>query len=144
MIKNKTFSCIIFENGFTILSFDGKIVGRTREIPSFHCTVPLTVVVQLDGVGGVGDGGDGGVCGRRGGTDGGIGWWCLWWYRYSWCLLVCWHWLVVFVVIVGGIGIHGVCLLVLVSGVCGGGYWCVGIRGVCNVFFKTMHTSTVM
>ena len=29
-----------------------------------------------------------------------------------------------------------VCLLALVGGVCGGGCWCVGIRGVCNVFFK--------
>ena len=72
MMKNKTFSCIIFENGFTILSFDGKIVGRTREIPSFHRSVPLTVVVLLDGVCG---GGGGGVCSCRGGTGGGY-----WWY----------------------------------------------------------------
>ncbi|KAF3619491.1 hypothetical protein FXO38_32903 [Capsicum annuum] len=45
----------------------------------------------------------GGVCGRRGGTRGGIGWWCLWWCRYSWCLFVCWHWLVVFMVVAVGV-----------------------------------------
>ena len=62
MMKNKTFNCIIFENGFTILSFDGKIIGRTREIPSFRHSVLLTFVVQLDNVGG-----------RRSGTGDGIG-----------------------------------------------------------------------
>lgn len=42
----------------------------------------------------------------------------------------------VFVVAIGGVGIYGVCLFTLVGGVCGGGCWCVGIRGVCNLFFK--------
>ena len=63
MMKKKTFSCIIFENGLTILSFDAKKVGSTRENPSFSLSVLLTVVVLLDGVCGV----VGGCC-----------WWC--WY----------------------------------------------------------------
>ena len=121
-MKNKTFSCIIFENGFTILSFDGKTVGRTREIPSFRRTISLTIVVLLDGVCHVG-GGSGGVCGRHGCSGGGIGWWCLWWCRYSWCLFVCWHWLVMFVVVVGGVSVFVVFVM---------------------YFLKSMHTSTVM
>ncbi|KAF3657222.1 putative glycerol-3-phosphate 2-O-acyltransferase 6-like [Capsicum annuum] len=89
--------CIIFENGFTILSFDGKIIGRTRENPSFYHSVSLTVVVLLDGVYGVGgrDGGDGG---HRGSIGGG----CLWWLP------------VVSVVVV---------FVALVGNVCGGGCW---------------------
>ncbi|KAM3247668.1 hypothetical protein P3L10_009435 [Capsicum annuum] len=105
MMKNKTFSCIIFENGFTILSFDGKIIGRIREIPSFLRSVPLTVmswyccmvfvvlvlvVVFVVVVVALVVAFVGGVCGG-----------CRW-YRYSWCLFVCWHWLVVFVVVVVG------------------------------------------
>lgn len=87
-----TFSCIIFENEFIILSLDGKIVERTRENPNFCHSFPLTVVVLLDGICHI----SGCVGGRRGGTGGVCG--------GCW-----WHWLVVFVVAVGG---------------------------VCNVFFK--------
>ena len=63
MIKKKTFSCIIFENGLTILSFDAKKVGSTRENPSFSLSVLLIVVVLLDG-----------VCDNVGG--------CCWWCSY--------------------------------------------------------------
>jgi len=71
MIKKKTFSCIIFENGFTILSFDGKIVGRTLETPSFYCSILLTIVVLLDSVYSIGG------RRRRGGTSSVYGgcWW---------------------------------------------------------------------
>ena len=81
MMKKKTFSCIIFENGFEILSFNGKVIGRTRENSSFYRSVPLTVVVLLDGIFGIDGGGVGGsvsVC--VGSCSGGIGgscWWCL-------------------------------------------------------------------
>ncbi|KAF3656833.1 hypothetical protein FXO37_15262 [Capsicum annuum] len=88
MIKKKTFSCIIFENVLTILSFDDKIIGRTRENSSFYRNVPLNIVVLLDGIcastGGVGGGvgvgvGIGGFCGIGGGgggsIDGGGGGW---------------------------------------------------------------------
>ncbi|KAM3283783.1 hypothetical protein P3S67_022581 [Capsicum chacoense] len=104
MMKNKTSSCIIFENGFTILSFDGKIIERTQEIPSFCLSIPLTVVVLLDGVCGISGGGD-----RR--RRGGISWWCSLWLSV----------VSIFMVFV---------LLALLDGVCGGGCWCVGIRGI--------------
>ena len=52
-MKNKTFSCIIFENGLTILCFDAKKVGNTRENPIFYLSVLLNIVVLLDGICGV-------------------------------------------------------------------------------------------
>lgn len=62
MVKNKTFSCIIFENRLTILSFDDKIIGRTQESLSFYHSISLTILVLLDG-----------VCGDVVGLGGGIG-----------------------------------------------------------------------
>ena len=56
--------------GFTILNFDGKIVGRTQENPSFCRNIPLTIVVLLDGICSVGGCGGGGG-GHHGGTGGG-------------------------------------------------------------------------
>lgn len=102
------------------MSFDGKIVERSRKKPSFCRSVPLIVVVLLDGICSIGSRG-GGVGGHHGGT-------------VSVCDGYWWHWLVVLWWLLG-VSVF-IVFVTLVGYDCFGGCWCVSIGGVCNVFFK--------
>ncbi|KAF3656156.1 hypothetical protein FXO38_14303 [Capsicum annuum] len=85
LLENATSERGLNEESHKVYDQNSKEEALTRETPSFYRSAPLTVVVLLDG----------GVGGRRNGTSG------VYW----------WHWLVVFVVAVGGIGICAVCCI---------------------------------